>query len=48
MPTVDDSLLPSFDLRLNIAMDIIKKNIKCVPSDLYFKRWCKLKNKKII
>jgi hypothetical protein len=50
MPKVDDSLLPPFDLTLPIAMVKIRKNPKCVPFELYVKRWneCKtlLKHKK--
>jgi len=46
-PVVDDSLLPSFSLSFPIAMSQIKKNPKCVPFDLYIKRWneCKVLNK---
>ena len=46
-PKVDDSLLPSFDLSLTLAINKIKCNPKCVPFELYVKRWneCKIKNK---
>ena len=35
---IDDSLLPSFDLTLPIAITKMKKNPKCVPVELYIKR----------
>jgi hypothetical protein len=46
-PVVDDSLLPSLSLSFPIAMSQIRKNPKCVPFDLYIKRWneCKVLNK---
>ena len=43
LPTINDNLLPSLDLTLPIAMTKIKENIKCVPFDLYLKRWNELK-----
>ena len=43
LPKADDSLLPPLDLTLPIAMVKIKENPKCVPFDLYVKRWNELK-----
>ena len=43
LQTVDDSLLPSLEFTLPIAMNKIKANKKCVPFDLYIKRWNELK-----
>ena len=43
LPIINDKLLPSIDLTLPIAMAKIKENIKCVPFDLYVKRWNELK-----
>ena len=43
LPVVNDELLPSIDLTLPIAMAKIKENKKCVPFDLYVKRWNELK-----
>jgi len=50
-PVINDAFLPSFDLTLPIAINNMKNNPKCVPLDLYVKRWnqCKsmIKLKKI-
>jgi phage regulator Rha-like protein len=43
LPLVNDELLPPIDLTLPIAMAKIKENKKCVPFDLYVKRWNELK-----
>jgi hypothetical protein len=43
LPLVNDELLPPIDLTLPIAMAKIKDNKKCVPFDLYVKRWNELK-----
>ena len=43
LPVLNDELLPSIDLTLPIAMAKIKENKKCVPFDLYVKRWNELK-----
>jgi hypothetical protein len=44
---LDDSLLPPFNLPLTLAIHKIKSNPKCVPFELYVKRWneCKVKMK---
>jgi hypothetical protein len=42
-PTVNDNFLPSIDLTLPVAMEKIKGNKKCVPFELYVKRWNELK-----
>jgi hypothetical protein len=40
---VDDKLLPELSLSLPIAIHKIKNSPKCVPFDLYIKRWNELK-----
>ena len=42
-PVVDDKLLPELNLSLPLAIHKIKTNPKCVPFDLYIKRWNELK-----
>jgi len=44
---VDDNLLPELSLSLPIAIHKIKNSPKCVPFDLYIKRWNELKTIKI-
>ena len=46
-PVLDDSLLPPLNLSLTLAIHKIKSNPKCVPFELYVKRWneCKVKMK---
>ena len=43
VPKINDDLLPELTLSLQIALQKIKSNPKCVPSELYFKRWNELK-----
>jgi len=45
--SLDDSLLPPLNLSLPLAIHKIKNNPKCVPFELYVKRWneCKVKSK---
>ena len=43
LPIINDKLLPSIDLTLPIAIAKIKENNKCVPFELYVKRWNELK-----
>jgi hypothetical protein len=40
---VDDKLLPELSLSLPVAIHKIKNSPKCVPFDLYIKRWNELK-----
>jgi hypothetical protein len=40
---VDDALLPPLNLTLPLAINKIKTSPKCVPFDLYIKRWNELK-----
>ena len=40
---IDDSLLPSIHLSFPVASNIIKSNPKCVPFEVYIKRWNELK-----
>lgn len=42
-PAIDDALLPSLMLTLPIAINKIKSNPRCVPFELYLKRWNELK-----
>jgi hypothetical protein len=41
---IDESLLPSFNLSLPVAMTKIQNNPLCVPSDLYIKKWNEIKS----
>jgi hypothetical protein len=43
-PVINDAFLPSFDLTLPIAINNMKNNPKCVPLDLYVKRWNQCKS----
>jgi len=43
IPKIKDALLPELTLSLQIALQKIKSNPKCVPFELYFKRWNELK-----
>jgi hypothetical protein len=43
-PVINDAFLPSFDFTLPIAINNMKNNPKCVPLDLYVKRWNQCKS----
>jgi hypothetical protein len=42
-PVINDLLLPSLALTFPIALSKIKANPKCIPAELYIKRWNELK-----
>ena len=41
---IDESLLPPFNLSLQVAMSKIQNNPLCVPADLYIKKWNEIKS----
>ena len=45
-PVVNDTLLPSIQLTLPVAINQIKNNPLCVPFEAYMKRWNELKTLK--
>jgi hypothetical protein len=42
-PVINDLLLPSLSFTFPIALSKIKANPKCIPAELYIKRWNELK-----
>ena len=46
-PIINDLLLPELSLSFPIALSKIKANPKCVPEELYIKRWNELKTLKM-